>query len=256
MAEGTECVLFKKDMQFEDGTSVESWSCELTQEQALASGGVEMVDIVGLTREAIEAKGAVSGETIMKAKSAYVEHIDDADNHVKTVLHVSEDSEYEVEEMDWKTDVRHARNRRARRQRHRNLADSSPGTLTVLVVRTIDSNDIQLEADALQLKDDVFDDAVCIKTQYAACSHDQLVIEQATEFSTTVNTTIGDVEVEVEVDGIVDFKLTIPVCSGKSLIESAAFNKATSLFGGGSSLSSTFDLVMFCQPPGTGSWVA
>jgi len=181
-----ECVLYLRHTLFEDGHGEEKWCCEFTQKQATLFGGVVMMEIDGLTQEAIEAKGAVSGETFMKAKSAYMERFDGDTSSGKNILRIPVDSEYEVEQMDWETDVRHTRNRRARRQRHRNLADSSPGTLKLLVVRTIDSNGIQMEANAVQLQDDIFTDAVCLKTQYAACSHDQLFIEQATEFSTTI----------------------------------------------------------------------
>ena len=87
MPEDMECVLYQKDIRFVNGTSEECWSCELTPEQAALSDGVEMVDIVGLTRETIEAKGAVSGETVLKARTAFLEHVDDADTRQNCPSH-------------------------------------------------------------------------------------------------------------------------------------------------------------------------
>jgi len=65
-----------------------------------------------------------------------------------------------------------------------------------LVVRVIDETGAKLNADAVQLENDFFLDEVCLKTQFAACSHDQLILEQATEFGTNVG--------GVFVNGIVD----------------------------------------------------
>jgi len=242
-----ECVLYLKVVDYVNGDEKKSWSCEFTIEQAATFGGVDMMDIEGLTLEAIEAKGAISGETIIRVKSAYVEQ-----SKSKTVLQIPQDSDFEVEKME-ETDVRRAHNRRARRQRHRNLAETT-GTRKVLVVRVIDKTGIAMDQDAVQLEDDIFSDAVSLKTQYAACSHDQLILEPATEFGTDV--------AGVFINGIVDVTVDATATNGLSTtFEDLAVAKVTTDYGGGNSLGDTYDLVLYCLPPGTvsdtgKSWLA
>ena len=93
-----ECVLYLKDVQFEDGHGEESWSCEFTPEQAANFGVVEMMDIEGLTQEAIVAKGAISWETSIRAKAAYVEEfLTRNGSSRKTVLQVPKGSDFKVQ---------------------------------------------------------------------------------------------------------------------------------------------------------------
>ena len=133
-------------------------------------------------------------------------------------------------------DVHHARQRQ-----RRNLADSNPDTLRTLVVRVIDTHGTTV-ANAAQLKDDIFEDFVSLKRQYAACSKDQLIIEPASD--------VGD-------GGIVDVNINIAATNGtKYALQNTAMAKAEELYRGEEGVAKKFDLVMFCQPPGSGTWLA
>jgi len=250
----TECVLYLKNLQYEDGRGEDSWSCEFPPSIAKTFGGVGMMDIKGVSKEDLDLGGAVSGESILRlSDSAYVEQSRRGSNE-NTVLQIPQQaSSYRIEMMDWKIDIRHTRNRRSRLRRQRRLDKVSAGSLDtykVLVVRVVDGAGVCPDAKADQLQEDIFSGEVCLKSQYEACSHDQIVIEQATEFSTKLGN-------GVTVNGIVDVQVESLASGGNyKKLESEAVAAATSTYGQFSSLAETFDFVMFCQPPGTGDWLA
>jgi hypothetical protein len=249
----TECVLYLKNIRYEDGHGEDSWSCEFPPELAKRFGDVGMMDIKGVSKEELDARGAVSGESIVRVDaSAYVQQsIKDANRNI--VLQIPQASGYEVEMMDSKIDTRHAHNRRARLRRERKLDSSlagSLGTFKVLVVRIVDGAGTGPDANAEVLQENIFNDKVCLKSQYEACSHDQVLITQATEFSTTL-------ENNVSINGIVDVHVNALAVEGNyKMLEYEAMAAANNIYGRFSSLAETFDLVMFCQPPGTGDWLA
>merc|ERR1712014_101899 len=119
----------------------------------------------------------------------------------------------------------------------RSLADSNPGKLKTLVVRVVDSNGSSGSTES-QLVDDVFTDEFSLKTGYAMCSKDQLIIQPAT----------GNNKIK---NGIVTVNIDVQASAGQNALQNAAFNKAWSELGG----LNDWDLVMFCQPP-NGSWLA
>lgn len=232
LEDNTECVLYLKDIQYEDGSGQESWSCEFTREQSLKmfGGRYDIMDIEGISTEEIELMNAISGESIMRvSKGGFVQEEEDVKMIVPSEATVTVLKLYE-------NDIRHTRARR------RNLASSLPSTLKTLVVRVIDKSGAQMAADSTQLKDDIFEDDVSLKSQYAACSKDQFIIEPASEY--------GD-------GGIVDVQIDIDVEQGnENILVKAGVAKAEEMFGGTNGLGQTFDLVMFCLPPNTGKWVA
>jgi len=69
-----------------------------------------------------------------------------------------------------------------------------------------------------------------MKTQFAACSKNQMIIEEG-----------GIVDVTVNLDS-----------SDYQALEFAAKEQAEALYGGSDGLAANYDLVMFCQPPGLG----
>eukprot|EP00532_Pseudo-nitzschia_australis_P010630 CAMPEP_0168228272 /NCGR_PEP_ID=MMETSP0140_2-20121125/14560_1 /TAXON_ID=44445 /ORGANISM="Pseudo-nitzschia australis, Strain 10249 10 AB" /LENGTH=658 /DNA_ID=CAMNT_0008159819 /DNA_START=1 /DNA_END=1974 /DNA_ORIENTATION=- len=229
-----ECVLYLKDMQFRDHNHhEETWACEFTREQGKRFGGHTMMDIEGVPQELFESQHVVSGQAIMKTRGAFIEQ-SIAIDHVKMV--VPNDALVDIEILS-ENDPRH---HQQRRQRH--LASSKPGTLRTLVVRVIDADKKAVAANVAQLNDDIFTDSVSLKTQYAACSKDQLIIEPA----------------NVGYNGIVEVPINIVAANSiASTLESAAVAKAEEMYGGSEGLREKFDLVMFCQPPGSsGGWVA
>ena len=109
----------------------------------------------------------------------------------------------------------------------------------VLVVRVGSSGDGRTtSASASQLADDVFTDSVSLATQYKRCSYGKLEIVPATG-SNVVN-------------GVVTVSLNGKDINGEesATVRSWMTDAAQSRIGV-SSLSASYDHVMFCQPPGT-----
>ncbi|VEU43361.1 unnamed protein product [Pseudo-nitzschia multistriata] len=261
----TECVLYLKQIQWEDGHDTRSWHCEFPLGQAAEyTGGNEMVEIKGISSKEIERMGPVSGESLMIVdEKTYISEIDTTDNgsyenengsynrsaDQATTLYIPPKSDYKIESMDWEIDTRHARNRRARRQRQRNLASSEIRILDTLVIRVIDGEKVGPAADAKQLTNDVFTGEFCLKSQYAACSHDQVIVNPVQEHGTTID--------GLYYPGIVNVGVSNVATQGNNPnIEAEATVITTTMFGGGDSLGNLFDIVMFCLPGGTGNWVA
>ena len=276
------CVLYLKEIQFENNqettetettstttstsTHKDTWACEFTKEQAKEFGGQRMMDIEGLPQELFDSNHVLSGEAILKVSSGafLVEQRSNHEHsysyaHTAMTMVVPDESLATIETLP-NTDPRHQLQRRKQRAErndkhaasaaaNNNNANSNPafarsmGTLQILVVRVIGSDNSQISASAGQLKDDIFTDSVSLKTQMAACSKDQLIIEPA----------------GVGTSGIVDVQIDIPVDGANTPdVENAAFRKAENLY---TADWDTFDLVMFCVPYGSSNgskknWVA
>ena len=275
-----ECLLFKKDIQFEDGSGEECWSCEMKMENgSQETPTTEMVDITGLTTETIDKmSNAISGESILKIPSqanAYIvleeqelKSRSSSDYGYKSQKHLFIPEEsisiIEIEILDI-NDYRHADNRRKRRRERRQrklLSDSSEselessgqqghhrslatsiGKLVTLVVRSIDGEGTMNTASDARLTEDIFTDPVCLATQYAACSHDQLIITPAEGVgivngvinvtASTYNVTTNNVDKNAfqnEIEKATKIKL-IPDEDDLELYD-------------------LYDLVIYCQPPG------
>jgi hypothetical protein len=108
---------------------------------------------------------------------------------------------------------------------------------TVLVVRVRGTSDGRAtSASASQLANDIFDDSVSLKSQYAACSYGKLTFEKAT--GKNVVNGIVSVTLNSNVKGVSSSTV-------RDRMESAA-NKLI-----GTNVQSAYDHVMFCVPPGT-----
>ena len=246
----TECVLYLKGVQYEDGRQEDSWSCEFSPNLARQFGGVGIMDIEGLSKEELDSRGAISGEAVLRVgTSAFVEQPRQGYDG-KFVLHVPQASNYAVHYMESNIFIRHPRNQRGLLRHWRKLEsslDEPLDTLKVLVVRVIDSVGTGPDPDAAQLEEDIFDGNVCLKSQFEACNHNQVLIEQATEFSTILNN-------NVTVNGIVNVEVDVLAEEGNvNVLEHRAIEVAENTYG---PLAETYDLVMFCLPPGTGDWLA
>lgn len=243
LGEGFECTVYIKVIDYEDREGDEVFSCELSAEtlteMAKANGAAarsagsgvilppfavsEMVDIEGLRtdKQGFENEGHISGATTMRfSMGGYIEQRKEG---LKLV--VSQETNVQLEDLSERDD-RHYLNRRRSRGLRRDLA-ASTGGLDTLVVRVIDSNNVQPTSNAAKLKDDIFDDDVSLNTHYRRCSHGKLWMNNK---------------------GITNVNVNILANSGYSAMEDAAREAAGDL--------GQYDLVMFCLPPGTGSWVA
>jgi hypothetical protein len=105
------------------------------------------------------------------------------------------------------------------------------GVLKAKVVRVTaqktDGTLVSPTASAAQLRDDIFLDSSCLSSQYNACSKGKLTIPE------------GPIEeITIAADPTADAKQTL------ENLATAAVDRTG------------FDLVMFCQPPGTTGWIA
>jgi hypothetical protein len=77
LADDSECVLYLKIVEFEDEgeDDIEEWSCEFPRAYAAAHfhGGIDIMDIAGIDKAVLDASGAVSGESLLTTKNAYVQ---------------------------------------------------------------------------------------------------------------------------------------------------------------------------------------
>jgi hypothetical protein len=276
--------------------SEESWSCEFTKEQAIEMGiGKSMIimDIDGITSDLLESKNAISGESIMKmntmmmmmmsspsistsnggelerngivagkveGKTSFtvVEQEQEQERTNMMKLFVPDNGQNIIIESLSLDDKRHANYYRQRRRlQTTTTTTNNTRIMKTLVVRVIDSDGVRMKANTSQLVNDIFEDSVSLRTQYAACSKDQFIIEPATIFveesndATTTTTT-------TTTTGIVDVIINITAAGNdRSTIQNEAVARAEELYGGSDGLSSRFDLVLFCQPPGTTTnWLA
>jgi len=246
-----ELVLYKKIISWPDREEL-SWSCEFPRAYAQENfGGRDIMGIVGLNKEDIDSRNAVSGESIMKISGAYVEQFLDSATYVSASDNDGEDIKLVVTnpaaviiESITENDIRHHRYHKNRRlSKKRNT-----GVIKTLVVRPTSPNGSVVEESAAQLRSDVFEDDVCLKSQMEACSFNQLEIQPAN---------VGD-------GGVVDIYIDINPTTdndnsrqgNRGPLAESAVATTDILYGGNDGLAAEFDLVIFCLPPGSGEWDA
>ena len=129
------------------------------------------------------------------------------------------------------------------------------GTRTVLVVRVM-LNDGQYNfADQTGLSNDVFGngvDTVNLKSQYAACSANQLIFNKSPNRSMTSNPNDGTTAIS---NGVVDIKVALAVSAGDSSVRNEVTIKINSVFGV-TSPNQLANHVMYCLPSGTMGGIA
>ncbi|OEU10182.1 hypothetical protein FRACYDRAFT_247795 [Fragilariopsis cylindrus CCMP1102] len=257
----TECTLFLKDIQylpieeadssggevkhhdhdhdhqktdFHSSRTEEKWSCEFSPAQA-KNLGVDTVEIEGIDEKFLQSHGAKSGRSTLFISEGTIEGTEK--------IIVPSTASVEVHELS-KDEINDRRGQRQRRQQqHRNLATPS-GRLRTLVVRVIAKDGTEPTASIQKMRADVFEDKLCLKSQYDACSHGQLKIEPYQGKTQTGRSISG---------GVVDVKINSnPVNGNKQTFETNAKAKAAELYGD----LTQFDLILFCIPPGTGDWLA
>ena len=258
LEDNSECVLYLKVMTYADAVPEQkTWSCEFprTYAQEILGGRRDnnIMDVEGMDKEEIEAHHAVSGETVMVLPTGAVvveQSVSSLDHNGFTapggdaIKLVVTDPSAVVFESITDDDVRHHRHYKKKRRRRLN-AKKNMGVLTTLVVRPRSPNGAIVEVSPAKLRNDIFEDTMCLKSQMAACSFNQVEIQPAT---------IGD-------GGVVDVEIDVnPSNDGDgntNEIATKARVKTEELYGGAEGLLKTeFDIVLFCLPPGSGNWVA
>lgn len=243
--ENVECTLFLKTTRFMLPSSTgrqekqilteEKWTCEFDIAKLAGNFGDNdnirtTVELKGVDNGFLETQGAKSGHNMLFASKAIV-----GDTNGRLVLEIPSTAFVQV--LQRPDDLGNT-------ARRRKLAASS-GTLKALVVRVVSMNGIEPTASIDQLRSDVFEDKLCLKSQYEACSHGRLLIEPFH----------GTTETDRKISGgVVDVKISINPSNGnRDQLEANAKKRATEIYG---DLASQFDLVMFSIPPGSGDWLA
>lgn len=212
-------------MQLEGNLERESMVCELMGADA-ESGKDPFVVVNGLPSNFMKMHHVESGGTTIYADGAL---IDDK----RGVLFLPSNTAVSTE------------NRRLSDTDDRRLAQVKR---KVLVIR-VEGSDRVTTASEPQLSDQVFSssgDTLNLKTQYAACSYNQLVFEKSDKYPE-----IGD-------DGVYTVKIPNSIVGEtSSTIRRLATNQVLADFGA-SSLNQLADNVMVCIPPGTvpNGWIA
>jgi hypothetical protein len=243
--ENAECILFLKTTRFMLPSSTgrqenqilneEKWTCEFDIAKLAGNFGDNgnvrtTVELKGFDNGFLETQGAKSGRSRLFTSKAIV-----GDTNGRLVLEIPSTASVQV--LERPDDLDNV-------ARRRKLAASS-GTLKALVVRVISMNGIEPTASIDQLRSDVFEDKLCLKSQYEACSHGRLIIEPFHGTTETGRKISG---------GVVDVKISINPSNGnRDQLEANAKTRATEIYG---DLASQFDLVMFSIPPGSGDWLA
>ena len=240
-----ECTIYVKITSFPDNTDEISYSCEFPLKMAKERfNGRDIMNIFGVSKEDMDALNPVSGESILRTTGAVVlQYLDSA----AAALNGGEDIQLVVTsdiiiEPITEDDVRHHRYHKNRRR----LSKRNTGVLKTLVVRPISPNGAAVDATAAKLRNDVFEDEVCLKRQMEACSFNQLEIQPAN---------IGDggvVDVAIDVNPTPDDTRD----GNRGQLAQRASAQTNELYGGEDGLGAEFDLVIFCQPPGSGGWDA
>ncbi|KAG7342861.1 parallel beta-helix repeat containing protein [Nitzschia inconspicua] len=199
----------------ENARTVTSWSCEVDDEEINGNAyGIQnnkrknfkrFLDLTGVDEMYLD-EHADSGNSILKVKGANMKFKE---------LEITEEATFVIEDIP---------------EERRRLAPSL-GALKTKVIRVSGNNGAAPPtATAAQLKDDIFDDASCLKSQFAACSHGALTI---------IEGPIEEVTIATDPGGPAEFT--------KDWME----GNATALVAKGE-----YDLVLFCQPQTTGGWIA
>jgi len=146
--------------------------------------------------------------------------------------------------------TRKLKQRKIKRQKNKAL-----GELTTLVVRIVAPNGAEPINNIVDTRNMVFYDSVCLKSQYAACSKNQMIIKPFDGTTTTgVKIEKGVVDVAVDINPMGPSEQNPDQKSNKDKFVSRAERMAEEKLG---PLADQFDLVLFCIPPGTGEdWKA
>jgi hypothetical protein len=229
--QGTTCKLFLQDIEYgptddqPNGYSEERWVCELAKKEIQKLEGLRFVEIVGADDMFSE---ATSGKSMLTVSTAIIDMAD-------STMSIPNDAIYEL--------VHEKEDSKDEKKQRRNLM-ATTGTFKTLVVRVINSRGVGPDASATQLRSDVFEDAVSLRSQFIKCSRGQLQIQP---FSGRTDTgrdiSNGVVTVKVNYDG-----------GDHGLFQSSAIKAATDQLGDLDD--DKYDLIMFCFPPGTGEWLA
>mmetsp|Transcript_46251 Transcript_46251/g.49883 ORF Transcript_46251/g.49883 Transcript_46251/m.49883 type:complete len:380 (-) Transcript_46251:127-1266(-) len=236
--DNSDCLLLMRDTQFEDRLYREGqshvWVCEFpfAVAQSILEGHIFIdIDMDDVPMAMIDSMGAQSGASILRTTGAYVEELLDTGTMThKWTMHVPTTASMKVVSINSEHGSHYSRR----------LASSNPGTLSVLVVKVIDSAGASIDANNEELYNDFFGNEFSLKTGIESCSKGQLIIEPAADRGdgeSGVVKGITSVVVEATQETIED--------GGKSPLEAGAISNLEEEYG---NISSEYDLVILCVP--------
>jgi hypothetical protein len=281
----TTCDLYLKDIEYETITrrSKEEWVCELSQEDSLRIGNggnygsmIRYVDIIvdsdsdsdihsdshsdsnsdrlllsasSSTSSFISAISGVSSMTI--SGEAIIIDIDEDKMYIPHDATIEIISHHPNTTTTTTTNLRHRHHRRG-------LAAKDGGVLRTVVIRVTDSEGISPQASREKLINDFYsNETISLKSQYESCSYGKLLIEPFAGKTKSKGKMIMDGIVDIKVDyNIFDTTATNGGGGGgnRNKLQRAAFDTAFEEIGDLRS-DDDFDLILFCFPFGTGTYV-
>jgi hypothetical protein len=136
-----------------------------------------------------------------------------------------------------------------RRNLQRSRRNLQGGTRTVLAVRVIVDDGTYNHTDRAGLSDDVFGngvDPVNLKSQFAACSYNQLKFDKAPNKNVLGSVTPNDGTTSIS-NGVVDIRVYHPKSAGGNIVRNAVTDEINRVFGVDRP-DDLADHVMYCMP--------
>jgi hypothetical protein len=257
------CLLSKRDIMCADPLDSDckdmpKWRCELQGRDAAASLSA-FVTFDGLEESKLDSEAIISGVTTLLVDGAEV---------ANGILEFPEKAKKEYSKKEKPAPRKKPKKKDATEEDSQTKAPRKPEknddtkggkdkkggrvlvseTRQVLAVRVI-ANDRSTTSSLSEMSDKIFGtnaDTINLVERYDSCSYGQLVMEPyrgTTEKGFNVEDGVVEVVIDMNVNGVND-----------GGVRDAARAAATDILG---DLSSQFDHVMFCLPPGTaGNWIA
>ncbi len=229
----------------DDQGDTHQWECTFSDPEIINQhGGYEskLVVVTGLdihVNHFLEINGADSGKSVLVMKKATI----GMNEVVVKVQHVIGVEAYKPDNTGppggFRGQIKPPKT-------SRRLADMT-GTLNALVVR-VNALDNSPVGSVQEISSDVFGDENNFKTQFAACSYNQLQIQEY------IPGTVSDVPTQAP--GVIDLSINVNATGNtRGEIQAQANIALETLLG--APPGSVFDIVMFCMPPGMQTnWLA
>ena len=201
------------------------------------ASGQEFVDVKGLDDDFFISNNVTSGETTMMSTTSYIMGSDMIvpDDTATSEIMLAHTPKKQPRDKHLGKSKDDDDETSSSSDEHRQLQQD---IRTVLVVRVKSLTDgSETTPTVSQLQDDVFEDNVCLASQYAACSYGKLQFVPAT-YGNLVSNGVITIAINSDVDGV-----------STSTVQSNVVDELDALFG--DNVSNLFHHVMLCLPPGT-----
>ncbi len=227
LLEQVTCYLYIRDIEYfptpqnPKGYSEREWDCQFTPEDS---------DILGITFAKIEQQDFINIDSEAVEHNIHDHHFDNAVSGVSTMIVNRAIIDTESFKMFLPSNA--IVQVRTERDRERRLSSKTMGNLKTIMVRIIDNQNRQPTKSISDLRNDVFLDSSCLKSQMEGCSHGKVTI------APHGGTGVFDLHVDHD----------LAESNNGDVLHNKAFLAFQAQFGDPFD-TSKFDLVMFCNPP-------